>query len=184
MPISLMSSVVVWRKSKSGSHFVSAGWEKEKGNHTGEYIFLFTCCKRNGSVFGNNVSYTSDTVATLYPLRYLVNYQTNLDINNIIITRWYSTSLLVTRAGSLDLREIVSRLSGEHIWFLDGEEDLRPALQAPADRGLGRGEDMRAVPLLRRRLQHHLHLHHRWGTGTGGVSTLPGPQLLSKLWVY
>lgn len=40
-------------------------------------------------------------------------------------------------------------------------EDLRLPVQAAADRRLGRGQDLRPVPLLRGRLQRHLHLHHR-----------------------
>lgn len=40
-------------------------------------------------------------------------------------------------------------------------EDVRLPLQAAAHRRLGRGQDVRALPLLRGRLQRHLHLHHR-----------------------
>lgn len=37
---------------------------------------------------------------------------------------------------------------GEHKLFLNGEEDVRLAVQAAADRRLGRGEDVCAVSLL------------------------------------
>lgn len=51
----------------------------------------------------------------------------------------------------------VSQSSGE-----DGE-NLRLSFQAAVDWRLGRGQDLPAFPLQRGCLQHHLHLHYRWG---------------------
>uniref|UniRef100_A0A8B9F9H2 small monomeric GTPase n=1 Tax=Amazona collaria TaxID=241587 RepID=A0A8B9F9H2_9PSIT len=53
-----------------------------------------------------------------------------------------------------------------------GEENLRPALQAAPHRGLGGRQDLRALPLLRRCLQHHLHLHHRDTAGQERFHTI------------
>lgn len=44
----------------------------------------------------------------------------------------------------------------------DNGKDVRLFIQAAADRRLRRGQDLRAVPVLRGRVQHHLHLDHRY----------------------
>lgn len=58
------------------------------------------------------------------------------------------------------VKEAARRGGGGRRALPDGEENLRPALQAAAHRGLGGRQDLRPLPLLRRCLQHHLHLHH------------------------
>ncbi|XP_053156706.1 ras-related protein Rab-8A isoform X1 [Hemicordylus capensis] len=54
----------------------------------------------------------------------------------------------------------------------DHGEDLRLPLQAAADRRLRRGQDVRALPLQRGRLQRHLHLHHRDTAGQERFRTI------------
>jgi len=46
---------------------------------------------------------------------------------------------------------------------LDGQEDVRPAVQTVADRRLGRGQDVHTVPVLGRRVHHDVHLDDRYG---------------------
>lgn len=72
------------------------------------------------------------------------------------------------------VKEAARRGGGGRRALPHGEENLRPALQAAAHRGLGGRQDLRPLPLLRRCLQHHLHLHH-WSVlfRPGGLRT-PG----------
>jgi hypothetical protein len=44
----------------------------------------------------------------------------------------------------------------------NGEEELRFAVQASADRRFRRRQDLHPLPVLGRRLQHDLHFHHRY----------------------